>query len=107
MVIQPATKEFFVEQVKAAGLWYSKRLEEVIISPDILNLLDKEIIESRQIMPVELEQEKERKQIRLVLVTDQHQALKEHLYFEDLVGMPVKVKVTDPENIKRGIMHHY
>lgn len=101
IAVQPATPDYFIEKTKKSGLWYEKKLADISIPADILSMLDREIIEIHQIMPVEIEQD------RLILVTDQIQSLKKLSYFEDISKWPVKIKITDPENIKNGIFHHY
>lgn len=114
--IVPATHDYFLEQIKKSGLWYSKIIKDEKISPDILKLLDKTIIEAYQIMPVDIEIEKSKNNEtenneteikRLILVTDQHQSFKNSSFFEDVANMPVKIMMCDPENIKQGIFYHY
>jgi type IV pilus assembly protein PilB len=105
----PATKRYYLEMLKRSDLWYSKSMKDEKIPTKLLDYLPRDIIEQYQIMPVDMEVQKEDGTLseRLVLVTDWVQNLKEISLFEEMAGMPVKIKISDNENVKQGILFHY
>jgi type IV pilus assembly protein PilB len=100
----PATKGYYSNLIRTKGPWVETPIKDMDIPPEILNLLDKEVIEKYQIIPVGIEKDAERELVVLVsnLVTN----LQETAKFEELLGKPVIIKLAELGNLQEGIRYH-
>ena len=94
-------QNYFVDQMKKAGLYYSSELSEIETSQELLDSVNIELVSRYHILPIGYERDK------LVLVTDNDQTFKQRTQLEHELGHKVKLMMATEENLRAALMKFY
>ena len=91
----------FIEEMKAANLFYKEDLAIAEIDETLLAVIPETLAVRYHILPVSRADE------RLVLVTDTHQTYKDRAEVEKELGETIKLILTTEENLRAGLLRFY
>ena len=99
-----STPEFFLNQIKDAGLWLQDDLVEKNIPQEILSLVSREVAECYQVMPIKIDDSNPE---ILVMAAYNEQSFKDCEQIKRLVGRQVRILFADEDNVKSALSFYY
>lgn len=95
-------KDYFLNQMKDAGLYCSQSLSDMDIPVELLNSIPKELVVLYHILPIQQENE------AIVLVTDTEQTFKQRAQLEQqLAHKKVKLLLGSEDNLRLSLLKFY
>lgn len=93
--------EYMFSRMKEVGAYFEDNLCDIDLPESIAAKVPRSLITKYHLMPVRMENG------TLVIVTDYEQPFKITNIISQSVGSPIKLMVTDRENLKMGLLKHY
>ncbi len=94
-------EEYMFSRMKKVGAYYEENLCDCAIPESIKKKVSRSLIMNYHLLPVRMEND------TLIIVTDSERAFKVKNMLKESVGHPVRLMVTDKDNLKMGILKHY
>ena len=94
-------EDFMFSRMKEIGAYYTDNLVDYVMPTGISDKIPRNLILKYHLMPLRMEDDK------LVIVTDNERPFKVTNIITKAVGCPIKLMVTEKDNLKMGLMKHF
>lgn len=94
-------QNYFLNQMKKAGLYYSGDLSGIETSQELLDTVSIDTVMRYHVLPIGYDRDK------LVLVTDNEQTFKGRMLLEHEIGKKIKLMLSSEENLKAALFKFY